>query len=254
MTTAPAPRAGEAPPQTGRHQRSIRNYLLDAPFQLKYTSFIVGAALVVAGVLGVFLWRANAELARQSDSVVQESRRVTEESRKVSDMVKMTIKDDPIYSENPELLSTVAGASSESDKAVEQQQKAVEASAAALVRQQKVMSWSLIGGLSLLVILMGALGILVTHKVAGPIYKMKLLLGQVGAGKLNFRGGLRKGDELQHFFQAFQAMVEKLKARQADEVGKLDAALAEARAKGAGDEALAKVDALREEMKKALDQ
>jgi nitrogen fixation/metabolism regulation signal transduction histidine kinase len=252
MTTAPAP-AAEAP-KTGRHQRSIKNYMLDAPFQLKYTGFIVGGALIVAAVLGVFLWISNAELASQSNNVVEQSRKVTEESKKVSDMVKMTIKDDPIYSENPELLNTVAGASTEADQAVDQQQKNVEAHAASLIHQQKVMAWSLIGGLSLLVLFMGVMGIFVTHKIAGPIYKMKQLLGQVADGKLNFRGGLRKGDELVHFFLAFQAMVDKLKHRQQVEVSTIEAAIAEAKAKGASDDALAKLNALQQDMKRALEQ
>jgi nitrogen fixation/metabolism regulation signal transduction histidine kinase len=249
-TSAPAAEA----PKTGRHQRSIKNYLLDAPFQLKYTGFIVGAALVVAALLGGFLWKSNAELASQSNNVVEQSRKVTEESKKVSDMVKMTIKDDPVYSENPELLETVTSSSKDSDSAVDQQQKNVEAHAASLLHQQKVMAWSLIGGLSLLVVIMGFLGIYVTHKIAGPIYKMKQLLGQVGTGKLNFRGGLRKGDELQHFFEAFQKMVDQLKARQANEVEQLDAALTEAKAKGASDEAVAKLRTLHDEMKRAMEQ
>ena len=249
-TSAPAAEA----PKTGRHQRSIKNYMLDAPFQLKYTGFIVGGAVFVALILGGFLWKSNSDLAMQSNNVVEQSRKVTEESKKVSDMVKMTIKDDPIYSENPELLNTVAGASAEADQAVDQQQKNVEAHAASLIHQQKVMAWSLIGGLSLLVVIMGILGIFVTHKIAGPIFKMKGLLGRVGAGQLNFRGGLRKGDELIHFFLAFQSMVDKLKARQQEEVSKIDAAIAEARAKGASDEALAKLTALEDDMKRALEQ
>src|SRR5438105_5022320 len=118
MTTS-APAAAEAP-KTGRHQRSIKNYMLDAPFQLKYTGFIVGAALVVAALLGGFLWKSNADLAAQSSNVVEQSRKVTEESKKVSDMVKMTIKDDPVYSENPELLNTVTNTSADSDNAVDQ--------------------------------------------------------------------------------------------------------------------------------------
>src|SRR5687767_91713 len=111
MTTS-APAA--APPKTGRHQRSFRNYLLDAPFQLKYTGFIVGCAVFVAAILGGFLWKTNSDLAAQSSAVVEQSKKVADESRKVSDMVKMTIKDDPIYSQNPELLNTVTSASGDS--------------------------------------------------------------------------------------------------------------------------------------------
>lgn len=245
--------AAQDQPKTGRHQRSIRNYLLDAPFQLKYTGYIVSAALIVAAVLGGFLHKTNSDLARQSNEVVAASRQVAEESRKVSDMVKMTIKDDPIYSQNPELLNTVAGASTEEDGKRDDYEKKVEAQNAALLHQQQVMSYSLLGGLSLLVILMGLMGIYVTHKIAGPVYKMKLLLGQVGQGKLNVKSGLRKGDELQHFFEAFQKMVEQLKARHADDLAALDAAISEAKAQGASDEALAKVRALRDEMQRAHD-
>lgn len=242
-----------APAQGGRQNRSIRNYLLDARFQLKYTSYIVVGALLVAGVLGTFLWRTNQSLAAESDRVVQQSKKVAEESKKVSDMVKMTIKDDPIYSQNPELLAAVAGGSAQSDSEVDKQERAVEHQHAVLLHQQKVMAWSLVGGLSLLVLVMGIMGIFVTHKIAGPIYKMKLLLGQVGAGKLNFRGGLRKGDELQDFFDAFQVMVDKLKARQTGEIERLDAALAAAKADGVSDASLEKLRALREAMQRAAD-
>jgi nitrogen fixation/metabolism regulation signal transduction histidine kinase len=168
-------------------------------------------------------------------------------------MVKMTIKDDPIYSQNPELLATVTGGSAQSDSEVDKQEREVEAQHVALLRQQKVMAWSLIGGLSILVLVMGIVGIFVTHKIAGPIYKMKLLLGQVGNGKLNFRGGLRKGDELQSFFDSFQAMVDKLKARQTEEIERLDAAIAEAKAQGANEAALEKMHALRADMQRAAD-
>lgn len=112
---------------------------------------------------------------------------------------------------------------------------------------------SLVVGLALLVILIGLLGIYFTHKVVGPIYKMKLLLKQVGEGKLNFEGRLRKGDELQDFFEAFAAMVEKLKARQAAEVAELDAALAAAKVSGASDEAIEKIRSVREAMHASLD-
>lgn len=242
-----------APAQGGRKNRSIRNYLLDARFQLKYTSYIVVGALIVAGVLGVFLWRTNQSLAAESDRVVQQSKKVAEESRKVSDMVKMTIKDDPIYSQNPELLAAVTGGSAQSDTEVDKQERAVEHQHTALLHQQKVMAWSLVGGLSLLVLVMGIMGIFVTHKIAGPIYKMKLLLGQVGNGKLNFRGGLRKGDELQDFFDSFQVMVDKLKARQTGEIERLDAALAAAKGEGVSDASLARLRALRDEMQRAAD-
>lgn len=235
-TSAPA-----APAQkTGRHQRSIKNYLLDAPFQLKYTGYLVGVALVISVVLGVFLWRT-------SNKVVEESGRVVAESKKVSDVVKMSIKDDPIYGDNPELLKSFNESSGVSDDKVKQQGLMVQ-------KQQKQMLGAVVGGLSLLVVLIGLLGIFITHKVAGPVFKMKLLLKRVAQGELNFpRHGLRKGDELGHFFEAFVKMADDSKARQTDEVERLASAIESAKAGGASADALAKVVALHADMKKALE-
>ncbi len=221
MTTqAPAASAEK----TGRHQRSIKNYLLDAPFQLKYTGYLIGVALVISVILGVFLWRT--------------SNKVVDESAKISDVVKMSIKTD--YGDNPELMKSFTDESTSSDNRVAQQQRA--------------MLGSVVGGLTLLCVLIGLLGIYITHKIAGPVYKMKMLLKQVGQGKLNFpRGGLRKGDELQHFFDAFLKMADDLKARQQKEVEALEAAIEAAKSSGASEEALTKIVKVRDEMRSALD-
>jgi methyl-accepting chemotaxis protein len=236
MTTSNFPSATTPPP----YKRSVKNYLIDSRFQLKYTGFIVGVALVISGVMGAFLYTT-------SRTVISESQRVVEESKKVSDVVKMTIKDDAIYSQNPELAASFAQASAESDRQIEEQGRA-------LVRQQKTMIYSLVGGLLMMVVLIGLLGIYFTHKVAGPVYKMKMLLRQVGDGKLVFHGSLRKGDELKEFFDAFATMVDKLRARQQREVDQLDAALRIAGgAAGATQESIAKVEVVRDEMKRALD-
>ena len=237
MTTSNFPSATTPPP----YKRSVKNYLIDSRFQLKYTGFIVGVALVISGVMGAFLYTT-------SRTVIAESQRVVEESKKVSDVVKMSIKDDAIYSQNPELAASFAQASAESDRQIEEQGRA-------LVRQQKTMIYSLVGGLLLMVVLIGLLGIYFTHKVAGPIYKMKMLLRQVGDGKLVFHGSLRKGDELKDFFDAFATMVDKLRDRQQREVDQLDAALRIASGNaGATQESIAKVEVVRDEMKRALGQ
>jgi nitrogen fixation/metabolism regulation signal transduction histidine kinase len=75
------------------------------------------------------------------------------------------------------------------------------------------------------VIGIGLAGIVVTHRVAGPVYRMKKLLGYVGEGHLLLREKLRRSDELQHFYDAFEAMVESLRRRQEVEIAELDRAL-----------------------------
>ena len=68
----------------------------------------------------------------------------------------------------------------------------------------------------------GFAGIIFTHKVAGPIFKMKRLLREIGEGKLVLRERLRKGDELQHFFETFEKMVNDLRHNQEVEIAKVD--------------------------------
>jgi hypothetical protein len=239
MTTSANPAASGAPQAPGTYKRSVKNYLIDSRFQLKWTGLIIAVALVISAVLGSFLYLTSRD-------VVRESQRVVEESKKVSDVVRMNIAKDPVYSENPELGVAFSAGATESDKKIEEQQ-------ARVVHQQQTMLYALVGGLAAMVVLIGILGIYFTHKVAGPIYKMKLLLRQVGEGKLSFSGRLRKGDELKDFFETFATMVERLHARQAKEVTQLDEGIEDARGAGVSDAALTKLLAVRDEMKKSLD-
>ena len=51
-------------------QRRLRNYLLDAPLQLRFTAVLVLATLLGAGLLGIFLARALNRLAEQAERAV----------------------------------------------------------------------------------------------------------------------------------------------------------------------------------------
>ena len=237
-----------APP---KYKRSIKNYLLDARFQLKWTGFIIIVALAVSAVMGVFLYKTSSDVTRESQKVIAQGTELIKESQKNSDLVKMQIKDQ--YAETPELAEAFNKGAKELDDGLVKKQQALLAQQQATMDSQKTMLLSLVGGLTLMVLLIGVLGIYFTHKVVGPLYKMKMLLRQVGNGKLNFQGRLRKGDELQDFFEVFAEMVEKLKDRQRSEVKELTLAMDEAARSGASDDAIAKIGRVRDEMKAALD-
>jgi hypothetical protein len=121
------------------------------------------------------------------------------------------------------------------------------------------------------VVVIGFAGIIVTHKVAGPIYKMKRQIKAVADGHLAVPGNLRKGDELVDFFEGFRDMVINLRKRQEHEIALLEAAI-EALERGpvsterkcaacgtmlpsanADDGALTPLYEVRKEMKAALD-
>ncbi len=229
----------EAAAPRPKYKRSFKNYIVDSRFQLKYTSMIVGISIAISAPLGAFLWRT-------SEKVVAESQKVVEESKKVSEVVSLQISKDPVYGSDPELATAFGSESTSAADKVQARQKS-------LAREQRTMMRTLIGALGLMVLLIGLLGIYFTHKVAGPIYKMKLLLTQVGEGKLTFYGKLRKGDELQDFFETFATMVEKIKSRQQREVDALEAAIEAAKKSGASEDAIAKIRGVRDEMKRALE-
>ncbi|MBK7581403.1 MAG: HAMP domain-containing protein [Myxococcales bacterium] len=231
---ATAPAAGG-----GRHQRRLRNYLLDTHFQLKYTAYLVAIAIVLSGSLGFILYRtSNAVLAQsystvsKGEQVVSYGKQVVEESRKVSAVVQMNIVKDETYQDNPALLEAFKTDAQSQDDRLKKQQDELEAQSASLkqqsadiANQQKTMLSSLTAVLLLLVVGIGVAGILVTHKVAGPIYKMKRQIREVGEGKLKIPGKLRKGDELVDFFEAFNDMVVNWRKRQEDEIALLDEAM-----------------------------
>lgn len=234
-----------------KYKRSIRNYLIDSRFQLKWTGMIVSVALVISGIMGVFLYRTSREVTDQSQKVIAQGQQLIEESRKNSDLVKMTIKKE--YADTPELAETFNKDALALDRDIQSKHKLLFEHQQRTIEHQRTMLTSLVAGLAALVTLVGLLGIYFTHKVAGPVYKMKMLLRQVGDGKLNFQGRLRKGDELQDFFDVFASMVDNLKERQHKEVVELEAAMAAAKASGASDEAIAKIARVRDEMKAALE-
>jgi nitrogen fixation/metabolism regulation signal transduction histidine kinase len=76
-----------------------------------------------------------------------------------------------------------------------------------------------------LVICIGLAGIVVTHRVAGPIYKMTRQIKDVTGGDFTVPASLRKGDELVGFFEAFREMVQSLRDRRKKEIGDLEVAM-----------------------------
>jgi nitrogen fixation/metabolism regulation signal transduction histidine kinase len=255
-----------APAAGGRHQRRFRNYLLDAQFQLKYTAYLVVIAVVLSASLGYILWRTSGAVLAQSHSTVMKGeqvvtfgKQVVEESRKVSAVVQMNIVKDEAYQDNPELLEAFKTDAKTQDDRLKKQQEQLEGQAANLkqqsqdiAQQQKTMLVSLTVVLLLLVVGIGFAGIFVTHKIAGPIFKMKRQIREVGEGKLKIPGKLRKGDELVDFFDAFNDMVVNWRKRQEDEIAMLDTALSQLEGTGAA-AALASLKKLRADMQSTLD-
>jgi len=257
---------GEAAAAQGRRQRRLRNYLLDRRFQLKYSGYLVAIAAVLGIGLGLILWRTSRALmdqsdkaAKQGDLVVARGRELVKESHKVSEVVQMNIVKDPDYADSPGLVDAFKTDAKKKDAKLNQKQAELEQQAAALKSQSETLAarqryMLLAVGIALLLLVLGVglAGIVVTHKVAGPIFKMKRQIREVGEGKLKIPGKLRKGDELVDFFDAFESMVRSLRANQEREIEMLQSAIAKLEGH-ADDSALEPLRALDKEMKATLE-
>lgn len=121
----------------------------------------------------------------------------------------------------------------------------------ARAEDRKVM-FGVLGGIAVLALALGATGIIVTHRMVGPAFRLKNALRRVSSGRLEVDGALRKHDELQDVFEAFQQMVKNLRDARELELRELDEALARARAAGVPEDALVGIRAVRERMQGPL--
>jgi methyl-accepting chemotaxis protein len=112
----------------------------------------------------------------------------------------------------------------------------------------------IISGVLLMAIALGITGILVTHRLVGPVFRLKGWVREVKDGRLRIdTGRLRKHDELQDLFESFHDMVVSWRAIQEREIAQLDAAIDEARTAGIPDSAIGTLTATRDRMRSKLD-
>ena len=254
---------------SGRSQRRLRNFLLDRHFQLKYAGYLVGVTLFLSLSLGIMLWRTGREMISQSRSsvalgeeIVERGKTLLTESEKVNSVVRMSIVE--AYADDPALLEVFQGEAQKRDGLLEQGQKQLEDNSQALKSQSKLIEKQyltfgilIVSVLFVLVVGVGLAGVVVTHKVAGPVFKMKKLLAELAKGHFRVVARLRKGDELQHFFDAFNEAAEQLSRRQEDEIHEIDSVIRTLRDAEPGDadavaSAKEKLQALRDSMRVSL--
>ncbi|HET9621506.1 MAG TPA: hypothetical protein VFP84_09080 [Kofleriaceae bacterium] len=74
-------------------------------------------------------------------------------------------------------------------------------------------------------VILSAYLVIMTHKVAGPLFKISMYFDRMTEGRLGTVTPLRRGDMLQDFFSDFKAMHESVRERAVADVGELEAAL-----------------------------
>jgi len=104
--------------------------------------------------------------------------------------------------------------------------------------------WIYFGITLLMMVALGLLGVLVTHRVAGPAYIMGRYLSVIADGAYPSLRPLRRKDELKGFFDALERAVEGLRERDKNEADCLDGAMETLAASGADQGAIAAIQSV----------
>lgn len=80
-------------------------------------------------------------------------------------------------------------------------------------------------GVVLMAVVLGVWGLIVTHRISGPLYIVARYLDVMAEGQYPDVRPLRKRDELQEFFASFEEAVNALRSRDVDNLRQLEEAL-----------------------------
>lgn len=105
--------------------------------------------------------------------------------------------------------------------------------------------WLIAGTSILMAVAFALFGVLITHRVAGPVYVMSQFVAVLARGRYPIMRPLRRRDELRDFFDRFQAAIEALRAREMEEADALELALERLSGAATTPEAKQAVEALR---------
>jgi nitrogen fixation/metabolism regulation signal transduction histidine kinase len=172
------------------YKRSLRNYLLNSSYQLRFTGVIVVISAILTGGLGYLVLHNAHEASR----VVQ-----------VRAM-------DPTDELAQQLVQQFA-------------------------HGDRILMVTLIAFGFILSVVLAAYGIVLTHKVAGPLFKITNHLDKIRDGKLGVVYNLRKGDQLVDFYEHFKQAHAGVVTLEKSDIERLKKTIASAEAAGAGDHA-----------------
>jgi methyl-accepting chemotaxis protein len=243
---------GAGAERQNRRQRKLRNYLLDKGFQLKYTGIVIGVTAVLAGVLGYFVYHEivvsqKTILARNLasstyviepgdvDARLRVSNRLDEDFNEAI-RTKIAV----VVSINNAPSQTVAQGTADYYQRLFDEE---------LTRTTA----TLISALLVFLMVLTVVWVFLTHKIAGPMYKMKLIFSKVSGDNLKVEGRIRHSDELQHVFLGFQEMIDRLRGDREAQVEGLTEIEALLERDEAG-EAREKLVQMRERLRSSLDE
>jgi len=265
------------------YKRSWKNLLINKRYQLRFTLFMVGLSTVLMAGLGIWVMK----VANETTTVSMASVRGTPcpkvpaltEAEELPPVPMKLPSEDPAPAEPapepPPVPST--GIDEEPTRRVKVQieestmemtptlpkvptdfvakvvghytcEMRLAGKIDALEHGRSLILWVLIGTGLFLVLGLAVYGIKMTHKVAGPLFKVSLYLAKMKDGRFDKVWNLRKGDQLVDFYDHFKTAHSGVVQMQKDDIEKIKGVIAAAEAAGAGEHAT--VVELREMLKR----
>lgn len=196
---------------TQARKRRLRNFLLDPRFQLKYAALIALTGGLVFGVMGTLFY---VQVRESSTLAVMDE--VTPPARAPAPVAPPAAAPAPTgviieaqaiepVDTPPPVEAPVMGGDFEAEL------RARMAEEDTRLVYKLVISWLV------LVVLLFALGILVTHRIVGPLYVVDRNLARLMAGEPVRPRPLRRGDEFQALFDRVAALGLRWQTRETEE-------------------------------------
>ena len=173
----------------GRQQRSVRNFLLNPGFQLKYAGLIAICGGIIFGVMAWMFFdkvRENSELLSVEAVAVERA------------VIPAALNTDSPF--EAELASRLA-------------------------HEDAPMRWTLLGFCVLLVGLLFIVGIFVTHRIVGPLHVVENTIQRVIERRPVGARRLRQGDEFAPLFHRVNELVETIQVERANDADVLAKAI-----------------------------
>lgn len=208
--------------------RRKKSYLLDPRFQLKWTAYLVAVVVVVMVGLGVVIAQTANRAADSAAIAVRQAEKAFEESRTSNTLLRRTMQ--LTAGDDPAMKAVMDESLGDVDAQSEKNLSEVRARREGIERDRKNIQLLLAGAGVTLVAVLLFMGIVITHRITGPVHKMKRLLRRVSTGRLVIEERLRRGDELADLFDTFLQMTYSLRAMQQARLATLDDTIRQAEA------------------------
>jgi nitrogen fixation/metabolism regulation signal transduction histidine kinase len=185
-----------------------KQYIIDKGFQLRHTFSIIGVVSVITAVILIAI----------TASVVYNNNKLTENNTKITNIYEIensifvSLSSLPEAVKDPTLKQALIQNAKNHDRNMETLNRIISFNTT-IIRYNKILLASILAiilaeSMALYIILIRK-----THRISGPIYVISNFMKDIIEGRDPKLRPLRKGDELQDFYDLFQNMVKAIRSR-----------------------------------------